>query len=306
MITELVVLALNVALQRWKLLLAPLVLAIPAAYLVAVKAPKTYQSQATILLSPAMQPARLDGTQQVAPVNPEQIRTLELWLKSDRILTGLVRQIHGDQAADNPEIRNANVTQLRDALSLELSGRTVLELKMTDSNNVGLGRKLEIVLSRLMESLIEPERGLLTAARLLVIRSQDQLREAQRTLNSQITKAGLPPLQQSIMILDQIHQIKARLIQIASPSPNANGEPLISESSNPNLEVQELNQDLTDLRKQLTNDAARLSEIEMTYASFHMAKLRYEQLRTTSQSGNRSYLATIGSPEKHGHCWPAH
>ncbi|MEM8974126.1 MAG: hypothetical protein AAGD43_18860 [Pseudomonadota bacterium] len=301
MIIELIVLGFNLALQRWKYLLAPLLIAIPAAYFAAANAPKTYESSATILLSPAMQPGRLDDRPQASSVSAEQIRTLELWLKSDRILSELVRKIHGDAVADQAKARDKHLKDLRKALTLRLNGRTVLELRMTDSNNVGLGRKLEIVLSRLMESLIEPDRGILTGARLLMMRAETEERDARQSLEAQIKSAGSPALDNSINILDQIHKIKIQLNELTSYR-NSQANSGIQASNQGTLsqdqEYQELNQDLADLRKQLTEDTNRLTQLEQAYQLYYLANIRHTQLKSSNRSYNRSYLATIGAPEK--------
>ncbi|MEM9355434.1 MAG: hypothetical protein AAGB04_04410 [Pseudomonadota bacterium] len=301
MIIELIVLGFNLALRRWKYLLAPLLVAIPAAYFTAVNAPKTYESNATILLSPAMQPGRLDDRPQTPSVSAEQIRTLELWLKSDRILSELVRKIYGDAVADRESARNRHIADLRQALTLQLNGRTVLELRMTDNNNVGLGRKLEIVLSRLMESLIEPDRGILTGGRLLMMRAETAERDARLNLEAQIKSGGLPALENSINILDQIHKIKIQLNEITNYRNGQANSGAQSASQGPlseNQEFQELNQDLTDLRKQLTEDTNRLTQLEQAYQLYYLANIRHTQLKSSNRSYNRSYLATIGEPEK--------
>ena len=301
MLIELIVLGLNLARQRWKFLLVPLLVAIPAAYFAFVNAPTTYQSTATILLSPAMQQGRLDDRPQTSSVSAEQIRTLELWLKSDRILSELVRKIHGDAVADNQKARNKQIKDLRKALTLQLNGLTVLELRMTDNNNVGLGRKLEIVLSRLMESLIEPDRGILTGGRLLMMRGEAEVRDARLNLEAQIKSGGLPALQNSINILDQIHKIKIRLDELKTyhnSKTNGRGLQASQGSLSEDQEFQELNQDLKDLRNQLTDDANRLTRLEQAYQLYYLSNIRHTQLKNSNRSYNRSYLATIGSPEK--------
>ncbi|MEM7750000.1 MAG: hypothetical protein AAF346_17240, partial [Pseudomonadota bacterium] len=63
-------------------------------------------------------------------------------------------------------------------------------------------------------------------------------------------------------------------------------------------EYQELNQDLADLRKQLTEDTNRLTQLEQAYQLYYLANIRHTQLKSSNRSYNRSYLATIGAPEK--------
>lgn len=300
-IIELVVLIFNLALARWKLLLIPPLLALPVAIYVHVNAPKTYQSQATIILSPATSQPHLGDRTQPTPVSAEQIRTLELWLKSDRILTDLVRKIYGDEIADSKEARNAYIGHLRRSIALELSGRTLLQLRMDDGTNVDLGRKLEIVLAHLMESLIEPDRGLLTASRLLIIQTKDQVRIAKQKLTGLLKKSSKLPVENSINILDQIQQIKTRLselLELQGRAHDFNAQPTQSGNLIQNQEVQELTQDLEDLRKQLTEVDSDRRALERSYDKFTTVDTRLKQLTSSGQSQSHSNLATIGSPEK--------
>ena len=179
---EIVTQLIETAWRRRYLLAVPILVMLPLSIIGSRFLPQTYVTKALL----AMQESGSDNPLIKAAGTHERIRDrapgLQALLKSDRVLVNALRDILGDQMpTDHRSIAMAR-RDLENQLSFEMIGTDFLEFQLKGSNPSGLGRKLEAITSRFLESLVSPEQDALSATQVLLEKRHDDVVNAEKAL----------------------------------------------------------------------------------------------------------------------------
>lgn len=166
---------------RRRLLLLPILLSIPIGIGLGFLLPKSYQSRTLLLLQEQGGPGLLGRETQVAPhQSQDRFNGLQALLRSDRVLESVVREIAEDKSPMTSKQMSIEVRQLQEAITITPLSSEIIEVRLRGSKAEGLGKKLETITVRLLESLLAPGDMIMTAPRLVVERRREQLVAAER------------------------------------------------------------------------------------------------------------------------------
>lgn len=174
--------AIEIAWRRRTLLLLPLAIMLPLSVLASRLLPQTYVAKALLVL----QETGSDNPLIKSGGNTDRIRDrapgLQALLKSDRVLVNSLRDILGESMPTDPRRIALAVRELDSALSFEMIGGDFLELQLKGSDRVGLGRKLEAVTARFLESLVASDQDSTSAMQMLLEKRREDVANAERAL----------------------------------------------------------------------------------------------------------------------------
>jgi capsular polysaccharide biosynthesis protein len=306
MLIERLIQALDILRRRWLLLLLPLLVALPGAYLYVKLAPVKYAAKSVILLQSANRGTDWNSGAGGFPRQNaiEQINVIEAWLKSDHVLEELLPQLIDGPLPTNLREQGIELAKLRNSLTFELVGNAVLEMRLEGSKAEGLGRKLEIIVTRLLEGVLNPEEGILSAEQMILLRRADAAREAERNLKNAITAARLGPVDVVMSKLRAMYQLQRGRGRVAA----VNAEPGASQARGTSAErtsepngVADRSRLLVHLdaeRKALSPDAALIERIEKLFAHYEEIQTSLEALVQKSRSASNTYVRIFDSPER--------
>lgn len=153
----LLILALAAFWRRRTMFAVPLVVMPILGLVAALVMPKNYETRMTLLVqepttvNPIMRDLSIESNVK------NRLPALQALLRSEHILGAVAADIGliGPKATDRE--RERAVKALSGAVSMQLVGNELLELRMRSSKSAGLGRDLEAVSRRLIERLVAPE-----------------------------------------------------------------------------------------------------------------------------------------------------
>ncbi len=172
----------EIAWRRRTLLLLPVAIMLALSVLASRLLPQTYVAKALLVLqeqgsdNPLIKSGgNTDRTRERAP-------GLQALLKSDRVLVNSLRDILGERMPSDPRRIAFDVRELDSALSMEMIGADFLELQLKGSDRVGLGRKLEAVTARFLESLVASDQDSASAMQVLLEKRREDVANAEQAL----------------------------------------------------------------------------------------------------------------------------
>ncbi len=168
--------------RRRVLIALPIAIMLPASIIGSRFLPQTYVTKALLVMSETGS----DNPLIKAPGTNERIRDrapgLQALLKSDRVLTNALRDILGDRMPQDPKRIALALADLDKQLSFEMIGTDFLEFQLKGTNPRGLGRKLEMITSRFLESMVSPDSAAQSATQVLLDKRRDDLEAAEKAL----------------------------------------------------------------------------------------------------------------------------
>lgn len=284
---EYLVLGLDVSRRRWLLLALPIALAIVLAGVLVKLAPTKYTASSLILLQAANR--NVSGPGQYNSSTIEQVQAIGAWLKSDQVLAELLPQMSGMTEPKSPAERLIQMKALGASLSLEVVGNSVLEVKLEGRNREGLGRNLEIVLSRLMEGLTGPERNVFSAPQFVQMRRNEDVTSSEAALIHAIETGNV--LQSPIQTRAALHELwtveRQRDAGAAAAAPAGSDEARTGDKS-----------ELEDrLRRSISNDPVEVDRLLRAYRVHQDALDRQATLQVQSGPVRSNYVSIFSSPE---------
>lgn len=191
-IREYAVYGISVLQRRWLLIAVPVALAMLLSFVAIQTAPTKYTAKALILLQGANRSVMGVGENSQRENVLEQVRAVDAWVKSDEVLSEILPLMQESSAEPlSPTELSFAMTALRASLSFELVGNAALEVRLDGSKAEGLGSKLELILSRIMEGLTGPEKSILSAQQFMLLKAGEQVKAAEADLGSALVAAGL-------------------------------------------------------------------------------------------------------------------
>jgi uncharacterized protein involved in exopolysaccharide biosynthesis len=172
----------DTAWRRRGLLITPIILLLPISVLVALFMPGGYTAQSLVLMKErsSSNPLSRDdnlGSSWLATERVQQITSgVQALLLSDYVLSQVVDAFNGNYK--DPGERETKIRELRRRVSVRLVGTDFLEFQIAGNRPTGLGRELELVITRLAETLVN-QNGLSIAEFVPQVRRQE-LESAER------------------------------------------------------------------------------------------------------------------------------
>jgi hypothetical protein len=296
--------------RHWLLFLLPLLVAGPIAILMLQFAPVKYEAKSTILMTSANRGPEWAGGAAGIPRQSaiEQIAVLEAWLKSDQVLGELLPQLYGELFLPDTEQFGVVTAALRRSLTLELVGAAVLEIRLEAAQGKGLGRKLEIIISRLLEGVLNPEAGILSASQMIIARRGDAVEEADNALTRAIEAANLRAPVEVKSRLQVLHELKKRGLMDAKAqarkSENGDGVGALarptgeeaSGSSKFRLDVH--SEQIIEARAAVSTNEEVVTGLERLFETYENARLSYREARVRAGAPESIYVRVFDAPER--------
>lgn len=284
---EQLVAILDIARRRWPLFVIPVLLASLLSWIAVQIAPTKYTASSLIMLQAANR-APTGSPGGVYSNAVEQVQAVEAWLKSDQILAELAPRMAGYKPPQSPVAAMVQLRLLAASLSLEMVGNSVLQIGMVSDKPEGLGRNLEIVLSRLMEGLTGPEQSIFSAPQFLAMRRKEEVANAEAALMRAIEVHGAEAPQQ---VRSNLHRIWTATAQKSDFTARARSNPRPLTDSILSAEL------LERLRPAIAKDPAEVAELEKLYATYQAAVERLEAAEDPSQMSRNNYVSIFSSPQ---------
>ncbi len=277
--------------RHWLLLLLPLVIAAPLAVLTWKFTPTKYEAKSTILMLSANRGSDWSGGASGFPRQNavEQIAVLEAWLKSDHVLGELLPQLVDGPVPTDPAALSIMTSVLRRSLSLQLIGAAVLEIQLDGSQAKGLGRKLETIVARLMEGVLNPEAGILSSVQLIIAHREEAAQEAEAALNHAIAAAGLESPERVKAQLQALRLLKLN----RQPSTSA----LRMERTSTREPGSAISQ-LGEARAAISSDPKIVATLESLFDTSENAHTALQQIRDKGDPSATSYVRVFDAPER--------
>lgn len=165
--------------RRRYLFCLPILLMIPASVLFSIFGPKIFIAKSLILLQEAGRdnPLAKDLTSPSVRMQ-ERVAGLEALAKSDRVLSGVLKDVMGDQALTTQGVAQWK-QEFAANVGFELIGTDFIELRLKGSHPKGMGRQLESLTTRFIEALLA-EQGSMSAIQMLIDRRKQELDAAEK------------------------------------------------------------------------------------------------------------------------------
>lgn len=273
--------------RRWRLFLLPIVAMLPIAALITLLVPEKYVAKSTILLQSANRSGDWSGGSAGFPRQStiEQVGVIEAWLKSDHVLGDLLPQLL-DEVPTDAKARLAQIAILRGSLTFELTSPSVLDVKLEGPTAQGLGRRLEIIVSRLMEGILHPEAGILSSPQLVLLRRKEAIEEADTALRRAMAAAGANDVKAAETMRNQLKGIAELKRALARDENGA--------ASSRSM----LTQTLAGDRKAISRDSQVVERLETLYAASEEALSHLDSARQSMASKPDTYVRIFDSPEQ--------
>ena len=127
-------------------------------------APKTYEAKMSVLVQ---EPARMNPFLNDISIGTnvkERMPALSALLRSEHVLGRVLLDLGELDFDADLKTRARAINELARAISVQLTGSELVDLRLRGRAAAGLGRKLEAVGTRFIERLLSPERGALVSS----------------------------------------------------------------------------------------------------------------------------------------------
>ncbi|MDB5572524.1 MAG: putative polysaccharide export protein [Hyphomicrobiales bacterium] len=122
-------------------------------------APAVYESKMTVLVQ---EPARMNPFLNDLAIGTnvkERMPALTALLRSEHVLVRVLMDLGQIKEDTDPRTRGRLIGELGRAITVQLTGSELVELRVRARQGYGLGKKLEAISNRFIERLLSPERG---------------------------------------------------------------------------------------------------------------------------------------------------
>ncbi len=155
--------------RRRFLILIPFLLLSVASVAASILLPKNYKTTALILLQEEG-PTELTSEQGTSSSGSVRTRVyaLDVLLRSDRVLTEVIRRFHGVDPAEDPALSAVLQKDLRERLTIQIHDVYFIEIALEGSRPEELQRELNLIVERLFELLLLPSNATLSATDFLI------------------------------------------------------------------------------------------------------------------------------------------
>jgi len=223
-LSEIISMLLYAGWRRRYLICVPAILLLPLSILGSRYAPKTYEARTILLLQETGKENPFLKDFVVGLHVKERISALRALVKSEHVLLKVLKDIKTPEELADPRYVAIEMRKLGGAITVELIGTDLLELRLRSGVPQGMGRTLGAIKQRFLERLLSPERSTLGATRKFLA---DQLAERKKALDAaeqdmaefRIRYADKLPglLTSSVQQLGSLqHQLQERTMQLSA------------------------------------------------------------------------------------------
>lgn len=174
--------------RRRRLLVLPILLGLPLSLLAAYVAPRNYVARTMFLLQEGSNDLPLARELRATETSNEKVGGLRALLRSERVLGEAARELYGAEVDNDPKALAQKRKELDDRLSMWSEAPDFIELRLNGTEPVGLGRTLELIASKLMETVLTSGTGASLAPQLVTARLAKQIGAIQAKVD-QLTAA---------------------------------------------------------------------------------------------------------------------
>ena len=209
---------LDIAWRRRMLLALPIAIMLPLSFIASRLMPQAYVAKALL----AMQESGSDNPLLKSTSNSidrlrERAPGLQALLKSDRVLGNALQDMLGEKMPTDPRQIALATRDLDTALSFEMIGTDFLELQLKGGKREGLGRKLEAITSRFLESLVATDQDSTSAIQVLLEKRRDDVKGTEAALQRYKEQLG-------DRTFAAIEASNVRLVELQNTLPNLAAE----------------------------------------------------------------------------------
>ncbi|MEZ5843421.1 MAG: hypothetical protein R3D27_06750 [Hyphomicrobiaceae bacterium] len=288
-LSEIIRMILEAGWRRRYLIAVPIVLMIPLAILGSRLAPKTYEARTILILQETGKENPFLKDFIVGLKVKERMTALKALVKSEHVLLNVLRDIRAPEEIADPTIAAIEMRKLAGAITVELIGADLIELRLRGSEPKGMGRTLAAIKQHFLDRLLSPERSRLGATRKFLA---GQLAERKATLDAAESEMAefrakhankLPSLLSSnVARLGAMQQkLQEQTLQLAAA--RAGVDALKQQMANSNPIVGRLEESIVRVTTELASLRGR-------YTPAHSEVQAAERQLTRLQSERRAYL----------------
>lgn len=307
-LSEVMRLLLEAGWRRRYLVCVPVLLMIPLSILGSRFAPSTFEARTIILLQETGKENPFLKDFVVGLHVKERISALRTLVKSEHVLLNVLKDIRtADELAD--QRRTAfDMRSLAGAITLELVGTDLLELRLKGSHPLGMGRTLSAIKQRFLERLLAPERSTLAGTRDFLATQLDQRRAAleasERELaDLRIKHAGkLPVLYASNVqrLATMQQQLQEHSMQLASARANVDAVKQQMVGSNPIISrleesIVQITTELTSLRSRYTSEHSEVQSAQRKLARLQAERQSYLDVSRAIEGADLERLMSMAA-----------
>lgn len=288
-LSEIISLLLYAGWRRRYLICVPAILLLPLSILGSRYAPKTYEARTILLLQETGKENPFLKDFVVGLHVKERISALRALVKSEHVLLNVLKDIKTPAELADPHYVAIQMRQLGGAITVELIGTDLLELRLRSGVPQGMGRTLGAIKQRFLERLLSPERSTLGATRKFLA---DQLAERKKSLDEaeqemaefRIRYADKLPglLTSNVQQLGSLqHQLQERVMQLSAARTTFQTVKQQAATTNPIV---------TSLEEGIVKVTTELASLRARYTSEHSLVQAAERKLARLQSERASYI----------------
>jgi polysaccharide chain length determinant protein (PEP-CTERM system associated) len=186
-LAELFPMAIGGTWRRRRLIVIPILVMPILGALAGFLVPKAYEARMTILVQDPTKLSPLMTDLAIGADLKDRMPSLQALLTSKYVLLDVLKDLGQIKAGDNPSTVNAQVGNLGRALTSNLIGQELIELKVRGPHPNGLGKILATVGARFMQRVVQPANGSIDSSeeflRKQVDNSQTDLEKAEQNFS---------------------------------------------------------------------------------------------------------------------------
>jgi capsular polysaccharide biosynthesis protein len=169
--------------RRW-LLCGPIVLTLLATPAALYLIPRTYTATTLLLLQENTSDSPMARELRYTEPVGDKVAGMLALLKSDRLLFDSLMELHGPYFAKDRNAALSMKEDLRHALSMISAGGDFFQIQLRSQQPVGMGRTLEVVTARMIESVVSSDMASSSAHQFVDRRLTKRVLEATRSLEA--------------------------------------------------------------------------------------------------------------------------
>ncbi len=183
-INELLSLGIGWVQRRFWLIAIPLALSVPLSIAAALLFPQKYAATTLMLMQEVTTENPFARQLRANETPADKLGALQALMFSDRNLNEVLAELHGKQILQDPKILHRSREDLKRSLSIAPSGPEFVVIRYVADNPAGMGRILNVVLARLLETLLQNNTEAPVAPEIVKSRMVERLSEMDVALSA--------------------------------------------------------------------------------------------------------------------------
>ncbi len=170
--------------RRFWIIALPILLSVPLAVTAAMVLPRSYIASTLLLLQESSTEGPFSRELRSAESVGDKISALQALLHSEHTLNEILVELHGSAIrSDSRRLFQAR-EDLRRAVTLSASGPEFITIRYRSNGSLGMGRTLEIITARLLQTVLSSDLDAPPAPKLVLSRMEKRLMEVERDLSA--------------------------------------------------------------------------------------------------------------------------